>query len=427
MDKSLKFATKMYRSFKDDSLKRSALLLILAQLTNAGGLFFFWIINARLFSASLVGLAAAFVSLGVLIATFTNLGLPNTIIRFLPKSKRPEGLFSSALALVSLSSLLGGVLALKIVSHIAPRLEFITSSTLLEIIFVLLVMSTAISALLDGTLVSFRRGELVLTKSILVNMPRLVIPFFAVSAGIRGMTSIFTLTLLIGIAYNLYTIISKLLNKRNMRPNLGLVLEHKAYATSNYLGGLFGVLPITFVPLIILNVLGSASAAYFYMPMMVAAMISLICNSISQALIAECVQTDDIDKQKHFFKRAMKHQYQLLVPLIAVLVVLAWPVLGIYGRAYADNGFIPLVILIISGLLVGLNWLGDTWLNITKRHRDYFLMNAFNAVAVIGFVYLFSKHGLVAVASGWLLGQLVSAVVYISIFARGQLISFFKF
>jgi len=423
MKKFKSIVTKFYNNIKNDSLRRSSLLLILAQLTNAGGLFFFWIINARLFSASFVGLATAFVSFGVLAATFTNLGLPNTIIRFLPKSKQPGGFFTSTLTLVSLSSMLGGYIALKLVSHIAPRLDFINDSTSLEIIFVLLVMSTAISALLDGTLVSFRKGELVLTKSVIVNIPRLVLPFFALAAGVRGITSIFTITLLLGIGYNLVTIIGKLLSSHSLRPDLGLVLQHKAYATSNYLGGLFGVLPITVVPLIVLNVLGSASAAYFYMPMMIAAMISLICNSISQALIAECAQTDDADKQKHYFRRAMKHQYQLLVPLIAVLTLIAWPVLSIYGHAYAHNGFLPLIMLIISGLFVGLNWLGDTWLNITKRHKDYFLMNAFNSIAVVGSVYLFSKHGLVAVAFGWLIGQIISAAVYVLIFARNQLLS----
>lgn len=426
MEKYHKLITKTYHSVRSDSLKRSSLLLILAQLTNAGGLFFFWIINARLFSASLVGLATAFISFGVLVATFTNLGLPNTIIRFLPKSKLPGGLFSSSLALVSLSSMLGGLIALELVSRIAPRLDFINNSTSLEILFVMLVMSTAVSALLDGTLVSFRKGELVLTKSVIVNIPRLVIPFFAVAAGVRGMTSIYTLTLLLGIGYNLVMIVGKLLAEHSLRPDLGLVLQHKAYATSNYFGGLFGVLPITLVPIIVLNQLGAASAAYFYIPMMIAAMISLICNSISQALISECAQTDDLDEQKHFFKRAMKHQYQLLLPLIGVLIVFAWPVLDVYGRAYADNGFLPLVVLILSGLFVGLNWLGDTWLNITKRHKDYFLMNAFNAVSVVGFVYLFSKHGLVAVAFGWMLGQITSAIVYLSIFARSQLMTLFK-
>lgn len=425
MELSKKFIIKFYRSLTNDAMRRNSMLLILAQLTSAAGLFFFWIINARLFSASNVGLATSFINFGILIAAFTNLGLPNTIIRFLPKSKKPGGLFGASLILVTISSFIGGILALKLLPHLAPKLDFVTASVGLETLLVLLIMTTAIGALLDGTLISFRKGELVLIKSVITLLPRLVLPFLALEAGVRGMTGIYILTLLLGVGYNLMIIIGRLLpTGESFKPVLGQVAKHKAYATSNYLGGLFGVLPVTVVPIIVLNQLGSESAAYFYMPMMIAAMISLICNAISQALISECSHTDDLDIQRAHFKNALKHQYQLLIPLIAILIIVGWPILSIYGHLYAVNGFTPLVIMVLAGLLVGLNWLGDTWLNITKRSRDYFLMNAFNAIAILSSVYLFSKHGLVAVAIGWLVGQLISAAVYLAIFARNQLLTF---
>ena len=424
MELSKRLIIKFYRNLMNDAMRRNSMLLILAQLTSAAGLFFFWIINARLFSASSVGLATSFINFGILVAAFTNLGLPNTIIRFLQKSKKPGGLFTTSLSLITFSSFIGGLVALKLLPHLAPKLGFVTASAGLEILLVLLIMTTAIGALLDGTLISFRKGELVLVKSIITLLPRLILPFFALEAGVRGMTGIYIMTLLLGVGYNLIIIVGRLMPKESLKPVLGLVVEHKSYATSNYLGGLFGVLPVTVVPIIVLNRLGPESAAYFYMPMMIAAMISLICNAISQTLISECSHTDDLDVQRAHFKNALKHQYQLLIPLIAALIIAGWPILSIYGHLYAANGFIPLVIMVLAGLLVGLNWLGDTWLNITKRSRDYFLMNAFNAIATLSSVYLFSKHGLVAVAIGWLVGQLISAVVYLAIFARNQLFNF---
>lgn len=423
-----KFISKFYRDLMNDAMRRNSMLLILAQLTSAAGLFFFWIINARLFSAYDVGLATSFINFGILIAAFTNLGLPNTIIRFLPKSKAPGGLLGASLGLVTLSSFVGSMIAIRLLPHLAPKLDFVTASAGLETLLVLLIMTTAIGALLDGTLISFRKGQLVLIKSVITLLPRLVLPFLALEAGVRGMTGIYILTLLLGVGYNLMIIIGRLLPvSESLKPDLNQVVRHKAYATSNYLGGLFGVLPVTVVPIIVLNRLGPESAAYFYMPMMIAAMISLICNAISQALISECSHTDELDIQRAHFKNALKHQYQLLIPLIVALIAAGWLILSIYGHQYAVSGFVPLVIMVLAGLLVGLNWLGDTWLNITKRSRDYFLMNAFNAIAVVSSVYLFSNHGLVAVAIGWLIGQLVSAIVYLMIFARNHLINFLKF
>ena len=414
---------KLYRRLMADSMHRNSTLLILSQLINAGGLFLFWIINARLFAANLVGLAAAFVSFGILAATFTNLGLPNTVIRFLPSSHRKGGLFAAALLLVTVSSLLGGVLAWLLQPRVSPSLAFAHSSTVFSLLLILLVAGTAVTALLDGTLVSFRKGEYVLWKAVLVNLPRLALPFVIVSAGVRGMTEVYVVTLLIGIGYNLVIIFSRLLARENLQPTLAEVKHHKAYAASNYFGGMFGVLPVTIVPIIVLNVLGATSAAYFYMPMMIAALISLICNAISQALISESSQTDDAALHRQYFRKALRHQYRLLVPLIIVLSVIGWPLLRMYGPAYASHGYMPLVILLISGLLVGLNWLGDTWLNINKRSPAYFLMNACNALAVVGFVRLFAPHGLTWVAIGWFCGQLLSAAIYLVIFARGQLLS----
>ena len=105
-----------------------------------------------------------------------------------------------------------------------------------------------------------------------------------------------------------------------------------------------------------------------------------------------------------------------------MLIIVGWPVLRIYGLQYANAGYPVLVVLALSSLFVGINWLGDTWLNINKRSREYFLMNAFNALLVVGFVRLFAPHGLVLVAAGWLCGQALSTVVYLVIFARGQLL-----
>ena len=403
-----------------DSMHRNSSLLILSQAVNAGCGFLFWIINAHLFSSAYLGFATAFISFSMLAATFTNLGLPNTVIRFLPTANRRGGLFTASLILVMVSSLMGGVIALLLTKPLLPKFAFIHSSPALSLIFILMVCGTAVSALLDSTVMAFRKGEYVLRKALITNLPRIILPFFVVAAGVEGMTGIYVATLLLGIGYNLFTVFRRLLKSERLLPTLAEVGKHRSYAASNYFGGVFGVLPVTLVPLVVLSVRGASAAAYFYMPMMIAAFLSVICSAVSQALISECSQTDDVAKHRVFLKKALSHEYQLLTPLVVLLLVLGWPILRLYGSAYAMNGYLPLVILLGSSLIVGINWLGDTWLNIKKRSRDYFVMNAFNAFAVVAFVYVFAPHGLVAAAFGWLCGQLLSAVVYLTIFARGQ-------
>lgn len=415
--------TKTYRHFMHDSMHRNSTFLILSQAVLAVSGFLFWIINAHLFTAEAVGLATSFISFGALAASFTNLGLPNTIIRFLPTSKRRGGLFTASLMLVLGASIAGGIIAIQLAKYAAPKLAYIHSSTVLSVLLVTLVVSTSLGALLDGTFVAFRRGEYLLKKALLINIPRVILPFFVVMAGVRGMASVYVVTLVLGIVYNLTVIFWRLLKNDELLPTLTEVSKHRPYAVSNYFGGLFGVLPGTLTPIIILSALGSSSAAYFYMPLMIASFLSLVSGSVSQALIAECSQTEDVAQHRIFFWRAFKHQYQLLIPIVFTLLVLGWPILRVYGASYASNGYLPVVILLGSSLIAGLNWLGDTWLNIQKRSRDYFLMNAFNALAVVALVYLFAAHGLIAASLGWLCGQLLSALVYLVIFGRAQLLS----
>lgn len=405
-----------------DSLRRNSSLLIISQGINAAGGFIFWIVCVHLFKPSIIGIATSFVSFAALASTFTNLGLPNTIVRFLPTSKKRAGMFAAAFYIVFFASVIFSFAALLLIKVLVPRLGLVQSSFALSTVLVILISGTAISSLLDGTLMAFRKGEYILGKALIINIPRVVLPFFVVSLGIKGITGVYAIVLIAAVSYNLIIVTRKLLNSSSFKPTLAEIKKHRNYALGNYLGGMFGMLPGTVVPLIVLSKLGPESAAYFYMPMQITAFLGIISSSISQALISESSQSHDEISYKRHFRNAFKHLFQILLPAITLLCLFGWPLLKVYGNRYVDAGLIPLLILASASVFVGINWLGDTWLNIKKQTSSYFLMNAFNSIAVIGFVYIFASHGLIAVGVGWLLGQLVSALVYLVIFGRNQLL-----
>jgi O-antigen/teichoic acid export membrane protein len=414
---------RLYQHFMHDSLRRNSTLLILSQAVNAGSAFLFLVICARLFSTRDVGLATAFISLGGLAAAFTNLGLPNTIIRFLPLSKYKGRIFSASLLAVTLCSILGSAIILIVIKHIAPRLAFVQHDVLLSIVLFLLVTGNTVGSLLDGTLMAFRRGEYILNKALLTNIPRIILPLFVVSYAVKGILSAYVLMLVIGIIFNLYIIWKKLLKADDFTPSFKEVSDHRSFALSNFFGGMLGILPTTLIPIIVLNRLGAVQAAYIYMPMQIAAFLNIIASSTSQALISETSQSDDLAAQKTHILNAAKHLYMMLVPAIILICSIGWPILFIYGKAYASNGYIALLLLASSSIFVAINWLGDTLLNIQKRAAAYFYMNGFNALVVVGAAYALASHGLFGIALGWLIGQLISAVVYLAIFARSQLLS----
>ncbi|HSW99054.1 MAG TPA: oligosaccharide flippase family protein [Candidatus Saccharimonadales bacterium] len=407
--------------FLQDGLHRSSTLLIAAQGINAVAAFLFWLLCARLFPASQVGLATAFISFGLLVATFTHLGLPTTVLRFLPTSKHRGGLFSAAVLLVTLASATGGLLALLAIGHLAPRLGFVQHSLALSLMLVAVVVGSALGGLLDGVLASLRASKYVLGKAVLTNVPRIVLPFAVATLGMQGMAGVYSGMLLLGVLYSLVVIVRRFIGRGNLQPRFIELRRHRNFAAANYFGSMFGILPGTLTPLIVLQILGPAQAAFFYMPMQLAVFLGIIASSTCQALLAEVAQTEDADAHRRQVVGAAKHLYQLLLPAAIGLCVFGWGILRVYGAAYAAHGLQPLFILCAASLFVAMNWIGDTWLNIQKKPLAYFLMNAFNAAAVVGSVYILAGHGLVGVALGWLLGQVVSAGVYVVLFARDQL------
>ena len=260
--------------FLRDDLHRSSTLLIAAQGVNAVSAFAFWLICARLFPASQVGLATAFISFGLLVATFTHVGLPTTVLRFLPTSKQPGGLFSAAVLLVTLSSLAGGGLAIWAISHLAPRLSFVQHSLILSLMLVAIVVGSALGGLLDGALSSLRASQFVFIKALLTNAPRVLLPFAIAALGMRGMVGVYSGILLLGVGYSLAIATRRFYRRGNalggLRPRLTELRAHRNFAAANYLGSMFGILPGTLTPLIVLQILGPTQAAFFYMPMQLA-------------------------------------------------------------------------------------------------------------------------------------------------------------
>lgn len=353
---------------------------------------------------------------------FTNLGIPNTIMRFLPTSSNKGGMFTGSLYLLVIVSSLGALAAVLLIRGLSSPPWFVHSSLQLSLISVSLIVGLAVSALLDGTLMAFRRSQYVLKKSLICTVPRLSLPLLAVPLGLTGIVGTYVVVLLVGAVYGLVVIRQRLMVGEPLRPSIGEILAHRSFAAANYFGAVFAVLSGTLLPLLVLAVLGASTAAYFYIPLQIAYALNFITISACQALMAEASQTGDHDMHRTQFRDAAGHLFRVLLPAALFLIGVGWPLLRLYGAAYAAHGYVLLVLLCLSSIFVGTNWLGDTWLNIERRSRTYFIMNAGNALLVVTCVYVFSAHGLVGVGIGYVTGQCISALVYLGLFAHGRLI-----
>ena len=326
------------------------------------------------------------------------------------------GLFAGSLCIVLAFSLAGAGIAVLVIREIVPKFSLLETSVLLSMIVILLVVGITLNGLMDATLMAFRKGHYILVRSVIVNGPRVCLLLIVVGLGLRGILGVYTIMLVVGVMYSISISVWRLMRFESFRPTLGEIRKHLHFAAANYFGGMFGVLPGTLLPIIVLAKVGASDAAFFYMPMQIAVFLNLITSSTAQALVAEASQTDNASAQRKDFEKAVAHLFQLLVPAALLLSTAGWAILWLYGSAYVENGYSVLVLLCIASMFVGLNWLGETWLNVEKRSRAYFIMNGLTALCVVAGAYGLSSYGLIGVAAGWLVGECVCSAIYVTVF-----------
>jgi O-antigen/teichoic acid export membrane protein len=171
---------------------------------------------------------------------------------------------------------------------------------------------------------------------------------------------------------------------------------------------LVGILPTTFVPLLILGARGPSEAAWYGTTALIAGVLNFLPSSMAQVLFAEVSRGAGI--ATHLAK-AIRGVYALLLPAVVLVVALAPLILGVFGGEYARHASTCLRGLALAALCTGVNYLVDAVIIAAGRVGAYVAVNALNAGLVIVAVALALPYGLGAVAVGWCLAQLASTLV----------------
>src|SRR5204862_4529809 len=108
------------------------------------------------------------------------------------------------------------------------------------------------------------------------------------------------------------------------------------YAASNYIGSMLSLAVNTLLPLLVLHQLGPKANAYFAQPWLIAGSLQLIAGNMAVSLTVEAAT--DRERLAGYARRALVHTARLLLPLVALMLIGAPALLGLFGRAYAAEG-----------------------------------------------------------------------------------------
>ena len=394
------------RAIAGDSLYRNSLMLMAntAASTILGAVF--WLVAARRFDTADVGILLATLSTTMLLGTAASLGLPNSVVRFLPRRPETSGqltvtaaVLTSAASAVLFALAAGTPWALPVLrGHPSVRLVLLGLAV---------VVLTSAAMTMDSTFIAQRSAHLLLVKNVAGGVVKVVAVAVLPGTGLVTLTS----AILLGIVVSAVVTLA-LMARRLSRP-LGFSMASLngvwSFSLGNHAGMICGILPITATPLIVLSSLGADKAAFFGVAMMLMGMLTVIPSTFSQSLFAELSAAPETRTRQ--IRRAARATYVLLLPAVAVVLLAAPLLLRAFGRSYAAGGTACLRWMALGALVAGTNYLVDVIVNSRGHAGSYLFLNASNALLVLLCTAFTAPYGLAAVGIGWLVAQSLSVVV----------------
>ena len=404
------------QAFQEDHLRRGSLVLMLnaAMLASLG--FVFWVVGARLYEEAAVGVLAGVNAGSLLLASVAALGLQNTLMRHLSTSAWARELAVTGVVAIFL---LGSVLCTAFVlifGGILPEPLSLQSGGPEGISMVVLAVLVSVGGTIEGGMVALRTTGKVVQK----NLAGSIVKLAAVAAfGLTGFLGDYGLIL----AYMTGAVVSAVIGGQMLWSELGgglprlggvsLLRRYASFSLGSHAGLILGILPATGVALMVLSIRGATEAAWYAGASMVASTIAVVPQTTCQALFAEVGRTTgSVDSH---LRKAVRHIYTFITPMVIVAVVAAPWILSIYGASYAEEGTGVLRLLALAALFTGAGYVVDTLLNARDHVRAYIAMNGINAALVLVFVGILLPYGLTAGAAGWLLAQATSLVIGIAL------------
>jgi O-antigen/teichoic acid export membrane protein len=374
--------------------------------------FFFWMVVARFYTEAEVGYSSAIISAISLLAMISLVGLNSSLVRFLSYSDKPQKLINSCFTLSGLISLVAAGIFIAGLGLWSPALSFIRQNAVFCSVFIILVPLWTLSSLIDAAFIASRRAGFVLSKNTVFSVLKIPLPIlFVLFFHAFGVVASWGIAIGVAVALSLFLFLPKVQNHYKPVPALkpGAIKGMWQYSGGYYLSNLFSAAPAFVLPLMVVNLIGAESNAYFYVAWMIAGLLFAIPTAVSQSLFAEGSHFED--KLRENVIKSLKFTFLLLVPAIILLILVAKWLLLAFGQSYSANALKLLWILALSGLPQGINSIYSGILRVTGRLKELAIIWGLVALVVLLASYLIMPiTGIMGIGYVWLGAQVVLAI-----------------
>jgi len=248
-------------------------------------------VAARLYSASNVGLASATISAATLLALLSTLGLDYGLIRFLPTSgDKANNIINSCFTVGGLASIALCLIFVAGLGICSPALLPIRAHPVFFVSFVVFTVAFTFMTFANQAFIAERRAGFALTQGLIFGLLRLIPLVVLVTPfptfGIFGSWGVATLVAAVA---GVLIFLPRIESGFHLLPLVKkeVVNEGMHFPAANYVGNIFWMLPALIFPLMVVNILGAESNAYFYIGWTVGAILGIIPAAFSTSLFAE--------------------------------------------------------------------------------------------------------------------------------------------
>ncbi len=399
-----------------DPLRKNSLFLISTNIILSVFGFFFWIVVARFYPASDVGLATAIISSISLLAAISGLGFNVGLIRFLPDEVNKPGMINSCFTIVGLFSF---ILTLCFVGGLniwLPALHFLQQDMISLFIFILINVIYSTYNLQNFVFIALRRTEFSFIQSLIAGL-RIIMPVFLVGLGAIG----------IGLGFGTGFFVSSIAAFFfiwKLRPSYRPIpIIHKKmvnriikFSFVNYIAENFRMLPDRLWPILLVNIVNPEKSAYFYIAWLIGHLLFAVSLWTGSSLLAEI--SHNPEELRYQVIKAGKFILLILLPAIIILFLFGHLILSLFGPTYIATLDL-LHVLAISSIPLALNELYATVCRFDKNIIPIIIMRVFTAFVTIGLGYfLLEKLDLTGIGIAWLASQTVIMFIVLPILLK---------
>lgn len=412
-------SVKRLRSELATPLFRNAYALMVNTVVNSGLGLLYWIVAARAFTDAEVGRGSALVSLMVLVSTVTQLNFAGALVRFLPRAGLgARSLITSAYGIAAAAAVLGTTAVMAYCHFLLRPGDALWVSAEFAAWFVLSTTVWSVFNLQDAALTGLRSAIWVPLENGVYGLVKLVLLVVVAHTSLaEGVFTSWTLPV-IALVVPVNLLIFQRILPRHAAPDAEIPRATlRRYMAGDYAAQLASQLSSTFLPVLIVSLLGAEEGAYFVPAQTIFAAMSMLSMSITSALVVEAAKDPD-QAPRHAL--AVLRRICVTVLPAAVLVMLAAPlVLSLFGEHYR-NGATTVLQLMMASLFPRV----IVSLYVTKcrlENRTYLLaaMQAVQAVILIACTVLLAPVvGLVAVGWAALVAEVLPFAVVVAVVVR---------